>query len=155
MARAQGGRFRKRVCEPEIWSARRAPVPTIREPHSAFRALSRGVRLVCPFRISSSVPPCRTFALSSAPCQLGSDKSGARDSTLAAWSSGLDLSYRPTIPIVFTVVSDPVGTGFVKSWGAARWQRNRACKFRAFYCRQMARTPQSGCSESHASCYPL
>ena len=105
------------MCEPEIWSARRAPIPTIREPHSAFRALSRGVRLVCPFRISSSVPPCRTFALSSAPCQLGSDKSGARDSTLAAWSSGLDLSYRPTIPIVFTVVSDPVGTGFVKSWG--------------------------------------
>ena len=105
------------MCEPEIWSARRAPVPTIREPHSALRALSRGVRLVCPFRISSSVPPCRTFALSSAPCRLGSDKSGARDSTLAAWSSGLDLSYRPTIPIVFTVVSDPVGTGFVKSWG--------------------------------------
>ena len=49
------------------------------------------------------------------------------DAVLTTGSAGLIplLQVTRTIPIVFTIVPDPVGAGFIKEPGPARWQRHR------------------------------
>ena len=51
---------------------------------------------------------------------------------LASGSSGTGQMLRATrtVPIVFAIITDPVGSGYIPKFGAARRQRHRLCAVR-------------------------
>jgi hypothetical protein len=65
-------------------------------------------------------------------------------------SVGALLKETQTIPIVFAVVSDPIGSGFADSLSQAGPQRNGIYKFRADARRKVVRDPQGGRSRDDA-----
>ena len=60
-----------------------------------------------------------------------------------------------SVPIVFVLVTDPVGSGYVAELGAARWQYHRVHDARVCYERKIAGTTKADCAGRNASnCSP-
>ena len=57
-----------------------------------------------------------------------------------------------TIPIVFAIAADPIGSGFVAKLPATGWQCDRIYRYRANDIRQMGRTTQGGRTTGRQGC---
>ena len=59
-----------------------------------------------------------------------------------------------TVPIVFTNVIDPVGSGYVESLGSTRWQYHRLYALRIQHWWKMAGASEGDRAERHPRCGP-